>query len=524
MKRLEPILALLDGVAGPRLRLWSLGPRGPVLARGPHPGWTPPTPTAPGPMATPDGPRWFAPVPDTNGLWIEADAIGGRPSAVTMALVDMLAHLVRSEREVARLSQELATRYEEIDLLYTISEILGRTVRLEEAAQTIVRAVSAVVGARRASIQVLDERLGSLRTVAAQGIQPGRAGIVRIDDPVSVAARVFREAQPVIGDPIDGLISSAGEEERGYQGVAFMSVPICYAAAGAPARCIGVVNLTDRIGGDRFAPSDRKLVMAVANQIGAALENARLVEREREQQRVQRELELAHRLQQSLLPDPAVLHGDAQVGVRCLSLESVGGDFYAFSRLGHGAVGVMVGDVSSHGFAAALLMASVLAAAAVHAAASMAPDRILTALRDSLVGKLDTAESHVTVFYGVLDPKARQLLYANAGHGHAFRLPAAGDPVRLEATGLPLGLGTLHPFESRRVAWERGADLLCVWTDGLADATNPAGERFGERRILEAIAARRQEHPEAIVAAVMAEADRFAPTPVDDRTLLVLRL
>ena len=67
-------------------------------------------------------------------------------------LVELLDHVSRSEREVVRLSQELATRYEEIDLLYTISEILGQTVRLEEAAQTIVRAVSSVVGAPRASV------------------------------------------------------------------------------------------------------------------------------------------------------------------------------------------------------------------------------------------------------------------------------------------------------------------------------------------------------------------------------------
>jgi len=475
-------------------------------------------------IVTPAGPRWFAPVPETDGLWLETEATGGMPAARSVALLEVVEQTTRAEREVARLSQELASRYEEIDLLYTISEILGHTVQLDRAAQTIVRAVASVVGARRASILLLDGKGEELRTVAAQGLPPGRSGVVRVDDPVSIAARVMREHRPLIGDPIEGAISSAGGEERGYQGVAFMSVPICYSAPGGKHRCIGVINLTDRIGGDRFVQSDRKLVTAIANQVGAALENARLVEREREQQRLKRELELAHRLQQILLPKPAALAGDARVGVRCISLESVGGDFYGLTRLGKGAVAVMLGDVSSHGFAAALLMAAVVAAAGVHANASSSPDEILTALRDSLANQLDSAESHVTVFYGVLDPHSASLVYANAGHPHAFRIPAVGEPMRLEATAPPIGLGTRERIGCAPLDWVVGEDLLCVFTDGLVDAASPTGERFGEWRVLDAIEARRKLPPETIVEQVLEEVDRFAPTPVDDRTLLIVRI
>ena len=502
-------------------RLWLFNDTGVASVHGDNPPWTPVEPTSAGLVLTPEGARWFEPVPDETGLWIEGDPAPGGPSATVRSSAELLGHLLRLEREMARLSQELASRYEEIDLLYTISEILGRTVRLAESAQIIVRAVSSVVGARRASIMVYDEAGRVLRTVAAQGIPLGRTGIIPLDDPDSVAARVVRERTAIIGDPADGTIARAGKEERGYQGGAYMSVPISYAAPGAGLRCIGVVNLTDRIGGDRFTATDRKLVSAIANQIGAALENARLVEREREQERLERELELASRLQQSLLPPPSALGQDASVGVRCLSLESVGGDFYTFARLGGGVVGVMVGDVSSHGFAAALLMASAVAAAGIHAAAASAPDAVLAALKTSLDAKFASSESYLTVFYGVVDPVRHRLIFANAGHPHAFRVPRLGDPTRLDATALPLGLGPA-PFGSTTVPWEAG-DLLCVWTDGLADAANVQGERFGERRILHGIAERRALDPEAIVAAVMALADEFSPAPSDDRTLLVLR-
>jgi sigma-B regulation protein RsbU (phosphoserine phosphatase) len=503
-------------------RLWLVENGSATVVHGADPGWVLPLPDRAGIVVTPAGPRWIAPVPHEAGLWVEGAAAGSHGSPGAQSAVEVLGHLLASEREVARLSQELASRYEEIDLLYAISEILGQTVRLEQAAKTIVRAVSSVVGARRASIMVHDEEANVLRTVAAQGLPPGRAGLIPVDDVDSIAARVFREQRLLVGDPADRSTWSQGKEERGYQGVAFMSVPICYAAPGSPSRCIGVVNLTDRVGGDCFNSTDQKLVAAIANQIGAALENARLAQREREQERLERELELASRLQQSLLPSPAVLAGDAEVGVRCLSLESVGGDFYGFSRLGQGSVGVMVGDVSSHGFSAALLMASTVAAAGIYAHATFAPDQVLAGLQHSLAEKLDQSESYLTVFYARLDPGLARLIYANAGHPHAFRVSAAGDPFRLEATAAPLGLGK-DPIGSRTVPWSPG-DLLCIWTDGLVEAQNAAGERFGERGVLDIIVARREQHPETIVAAVIAGVDRFAGAASDDRTIVVLRV
>ncbi len=131
---------------------------------------------------------------------------------------------------------------------------------------------------------------------------------------------------------------------------------------------------------------------------------------------------------------------------------------------------------------------------------------------------------YFTVFYGVLDPVAGRLSYANAGHPYAFRVPKTGDAERLEATSPPIGLATPGAIERRQLPWSAADDLLCLWTDGLVDARNTSGERFGERRILDIVLAHRAETPDAIIEAVYAEADGFASPPIDDRTLLVVRL
>ena len=466
------------------------------------------------------------PIEGVQGYWLElAGGSNEKARGVATRVIPVVSAVLEAERQRAYVAEELAGRYEEIDLLYAISEILGRTVRLDEAAQIIVREVSAVVGARRASIMVYDEASRTLRTVAARGFAPEGLGPVEVDHPSSVAARVFRDQRIMTYDPADpSSIISDTAVNRGYRGNSFISVPICYASPGSELRCVGVMNLTDRIGGDRFTVDDRKLVSAVANQVGAAVENARLVERDLQQQRLQRELELAHDLQLKLLPSPTVLQGDAEVAARCLPADSVGGDFYTFSRLGRGRVGVMLGDVASHGFSAALVMALVMSAAGIHAAAATTPDETLAALLDSLATELARTEMHFTVFYGVLDPVAGRLSYASAGHHHAFRVPATGLPERLDATSPPLGLASIGTIQRRQLAWHRGSDLLVLWTDGLVDARNADGEAFGEQRLIDAVSAHRGEVPEAIVKAVMAQADEFGAQPTDDRTLLVLRI
>jgi phosphoserine phosphatase RsbU/P len=388
-----------------------------------------------------------------------------------------------------------------------------------------VREVSTVVGAKRASIMVFDDAAGVLRTVAARGFGVDGLSPVAVDDDCSVAAKVYREQRTIVYDPAE-LEDAPGDcgGDRGYKGRAYLSVPICYGVPGSPLRCIGVINLTDRIGGDRFTPGDRKLVSAVANQIGAAVENSKLVERDLRQQQLRREMQLAHDLQLKLLPSPAVLHGDAEVAARCLPAESVGGDFYTFTRLGRGRVGVMLGDVASHGFSAALVMALVLSAAGIHAAASVTPDETLSALLDSLSTELADTEMYFSVFYGVLDPLTGRLAYASAGHPYAFRVPRFGEPERLESTAPPLGLATPGSIQQRQVPWSVGHDLLVLWTDGMVDARNEQGEPFGEQRLLAEVGARRNESPEAIVEAVLAAAEAFGAHPVDDRTLLVLRI
>ena len=115
-----------------------------------------------------------------------------------------------------------------------------------------------------------------------------------------------------------------------------------------------------------------------------------------------------------------------------------------------------------------------------------------------------------------------ELAYANAGHPHAYRVPASGEPERLPTTAPPLGLASADSLKRNQVTWTPGADLLCLWTDGLVD--QGGSTTLTEERLLAEIMRHRAEPPEAIVEAVFAVADAVTPKPGDDRTLLVMRI
>lgn len=469
----------------------------------------------------------LAPVPGVDGYWYELLPCGQDPALVRDQLEPLVSQLLLGERDMLKLAEELQDRLAEIDLLYSISETLGQAIGLEAAAHIIVREVSQVVGSDRASILVYDQEAGLLRPVAGWGIDVRQFQPIPVTDPDSIAARAFRERR-IISNDSEGIdhatrvrASRGYRVSRGYRGTAFLSVPILYPAPRGSPRPIGVVNLTDRVGADLFSPGDRKLVAAIANQIGAALENARLVERDLAQQRLQHELELARDLHRTLLGPPQL--GEAvDVAARCVPAASVGGDFYHALRLKDDAVGVMLGDVSSHGFAAALIMAMVLSAAGIHAAAHDDPDEVLRRLRASLSGELRDTEMHLSIFYGVADRVRRRLRYSNAGHPHAFLIDAAGHPERLAATTPPLGLAPDQEIGAGEAPWRPG-DVLLLFSDGLADALDADDRRFGESGVLDVVSRDRTRPAAAIVEAVLAAVPQFSAAPADDQTIVVLK-
>ncbi|MFN8581948.1 MAG: hypothetical protein U0163_13365 [Gemmatimonadaceae bacterium] len=184
----------------------------------------------PAQVETSAGPLFVTAAPGPRRAWV---AVGPCREAETNArgyvlfLAELVGHFVHTSLEVEHAAHELAERYEEINLLYSTSEILGRTVTLEEAANQILHEISETVGARRAAILTHDRVTDTLQVVTAIGFDALRATPISVDDTQCVSSRVFREQQ--------GMIVEAGESEcdaEFYRKGAMLSVPIQYTYPG----------------------------------------------------------------------------------------------------------------------------------------------------------------------------------------------------------------------------------------------------------------------------------------------------
>ncbi len=439
--------------------------------------------------------------------------------SVANALGTALTSAFEASNEIQFFTYELSERFEEINLLYSISETLGSTLDLDSGARKILKDVRDVMGAKRGSLWVHLTTDDALHLIAEVG-DDGRAGPISTDQPDTITSMVFREGRSIIAT----RGTTSAERDAGGGGDSFLSVPIRYTPASGESRTVGVINLIGRQDGSRFNASNQKLLSAIASQVGAAIENNRLVQESLSRERMAREMELAHDLQMKLLPDAAAFYG-AEASGRVQPTEQVGGDFYQLFKLSDARVGVMLGDVSLHGFASALIMTLAMSAAGIYARESDSPAAVLRGLDDALSEELETTEMFLSIFYGVLDPQAGRLVYSNAGHPHAFVVRPEGSPVRLVATDPPLGFAGPDAYGEESIDWSPGEDLLLLFTDGLSDNLMSDSGGSGEALVLDAAVRNRFRTPADVVEALFELTSDSEPrVSGDDRTALVVRV
>lgn len=528
MTDLTSVLTGYKTLVGSDAAVWTQGSNGNVAweaatNRPPPPAKLPSPAEGVVPLDSPEGPTLIAAIPGPRRAWL---TIGPAPASISAAqlrshldfLLPIVSQFMQAALEVEHAANELAERYEEINLLYTISEILGRTVALEEASRTILTEISETVGARKAAVLVHDATARALVPVATLGVSEKDVQALPLDGD-SVSAEVFRTLHPVILEPGQ----SARDEERSFRKGAMLSVPIMWTSPRGGAEPLGVVNLSDRRSNQPFTAGDQKLISAIATQIGTAIQNARLVRESLSQQRLRQEMQHAHDLQMRLLPNVETVAPNATVAARVVPAESVGGDLYNLFRLGPGKTGVMIGDVSGHGYQAALIMALAMSASAIHAQTTADPGETLGALLSSMRDELATTEMFISMFYAVVDRNAGRLRYANAGHPHAFIVPKSGKVERLPALDPPLGMGATTPGGQSR-PWTTG-DMLLLFTDGVSDARDRQGNRLGEEHIVEIARTHRDEPPARIVDRIFELLDQHTGDTRrrDDLTIVALR-
>jgi sigma-B regulation protein RsbU (phosphoserine phosphatase) len=260
-------------------------------------------------------------------------------------------------------------------------------------------------------------------------------------------------------------------------------------------------------------------VYAVA-QLKDALERERRAEKER----LEREVQIARQVQARLFPQAAPRVPGLDLHGICVPVAVVGGDYYDFLLLDPERVGIAVGDVAGKGISAALLMASLQATLRSHVSLSEDGPASLAAAINAQLYALTEPTRFATLFWAVYDGKQRRLTYVNAGHNAPIVRRVSGQAERLPAGGRPLGLFPATPYLQDRVSLRPG-DLVAVFSDGVPEATNAAGEEFGEARIQSLLDGEAGRSAAELCELVLAAVRGFqaGEPPQDDMTIVVAK-
>jgi sigma-B regulation protein RsbU (phosphoserine phosphatase) len=252
-----------------------------------------------------------------------------------------------------------------------------------------------------------------------------------------------------------------------------------------------------------------------------------------ESERLQRELEIAAAVQSRLFPRTVPALATAEIAGHCRAARGVAGDYYDYLDAGPGTVALALGDVAGKGISAALLMSNlqaslraqvlVLAQTAPAARADGAVAHLASLINEQLCRTVDS-NRFATLFLALYDDAARTLRYTNAGHNPPILVLPDGRVERLSAGGVMVGAFSGHRFTQAEADLAPGSVLL-LYSDGLSEAANAAGEEFGDGRLAD-LARRHAGLPaEALRQAVFDAVDAWTrgAEQVDDQTLVVVR-
>ena len=434
------------------------------------------------------------------------------------ASVQFLYLLANALSRLCSQEMQLRQRIAELTALFNISTMLSGTRGLQHILDRITRAVAEAMRVKSCSLRLLDEHRDELVIKSVYGLseQYLKKG------PVTVAASAIDRAA-MAGQAV--YIRDMGADERViYPQEAQREGIVSSMVVGMvfKDRPIGVLRVyTAQI--HEFSETEKKLLESIASQAAVAIENARLQEEALEKDRLEHQVQIAAEVQRRMMPTKAPRAHGLDIAALYVPCFELGGDFYDFIPLGDHSMGVTIADVVGKGLPASLLMASVRAAMRAQADNVYDLDEIISRVNKSM--SLDMrANEFITLWYGVLDYQHKQLTYCSAGHEPGI-LVRGGQLRDLSVGGMVIGVDPDQRYDKEVVQLQKG-DVLWIYTDGVPDAMNYQGEKFGKARMRDCLMKHLNESAEQICRQMLWETRRFVGLNrrTDDTTMVVVKV
>lgn len=404
----------------------------------------------------------------------------------------------------------------DLQTVLAVSRALGAERDLDRLLALIVASTTDLVDAERTSLFVVDRERGELWTRVAEGSAEIRLPVGRGIAGSVAADGVLVNIPSAYEDP---RFDPGHDQRTGFRTRSILCLPMI----NHDGVVVGVIQTLNKRGADAFGPRDEQVLAALAAQAGVALENAQLLQRDRERQRMLHDLELARTIQLGLLPETVPSMAGWRFAAWQRSCDATGGDYHDFIRGPDGVVDGVVGDVSGHGIAAAMLMSTARAFLLALHQHDAEPGQLVGRL-NRLLARDMSDDAFMTMVLARFRPDGG-ITYVSAGHEPPLVLRrASGRWDDLLSTGLALGMLEDGDYDVATVEPLAAGDIAILLTDGITEAhAPPRREMFGNERLREAVGAAAAGGPDAVLRAVVAAVDGWlnGQPQHDDMSIIV---
>lgn len=436
---------------------------------------------------------------------------GKNQAALLAWLAETMTNRMVDDEALAGMTDELIGAWDQLDLIYKVTQNLSLTSDLMAALRTILQEIRKVVNTEDGFI--LLHRGQSLEIVTCLSAETGPAYDATLLENLARAEHLVlnhtlaecRQIWPDAPDQIKNMLAT--------------SLPGLDEGARA---ALGLINKFD----SDFSAGDVKLLGALAQQVGTIIKNFLIHEKLIIEERLSRELEIAAEIQESLLPTDLPKVRDLEMTVASIPASEVGGDFYDFVAIDDHKLTLVMGDVAGKGIPAAMLTSVTRTMLRVEAMRGESPKAIIQRANNVLHQDLSRADSFVTVFVATIDTEKQTLDYASAGHAPVLLWRAISRTTeQLRATFPPIGIFGYQGESPRTIPLHPG-DMLMLYTDGITEAQSPNGELFGLNRLIYILESKADESPETVREYIQSEITNFRKNAPggDDATLLIVKI
>jgi phosphoserine phosphatase RsbU/P len=406
---------------------------------------------------------------------------------------------------------------EQVRQVLDISRLFAVTTELDPLLTRIAEAVTTILACERASIFIHDASTGELWTKVAL-----KADEIRLPDSAGIVGYAFKHNELVhVPEAYDDpRFNSTTDRKFGFETRSLIAAPMLD-IDGHP---LGVIQALNKSSG-QFSGDDVSLIELLAHQAGVAIQRYRLQVAAIEIVALRREMALARRVQDAMIPKSAPVIDGLDAAGRAVAASITGGDCYDLWETRDGRLAVFLADATGHGVAPTLIVSQTRTLVRVLCEIELNPQEIFRRINTRLCLDLDEGR-FVTAFLGFVSRNG-DLAWISAGHAPVFMRLKAGAPLQsLPAHVSPLGTFPEDDEELRTgtVHFGKGG-MLAVISDGVFEALDPKGDEFGIARLKKLLDEAGGNSAADVIAGILQAAESWQgkPDPGDDQTAVIVR-